>query len=144
MAATPNFKNGIADNRDLLLISPLLRAVGAGTLDLNTMIVDYGLDAKVVGSFEGQGGKSMDDLVGLTVPMTIKGDVADPSIMVDLPRFAAVLAKSGFKIAGSVIEGVGDVLEGIGNSLSGGKAGSGDKTDKNPVQKLGGAIKNLF
>ncbi len=144
VSATANIKNGIADNRDLLLKSPLLRAVGAGTLDLNTMIVDYGLDAKVVGSFEGQGGKSMDDLVGLTVPMTIKGDVADPSIMVDLPRFAAVLAKSGFKIAGSVIEGVGDVLEGIGNSLRGGKAGSGDKTDKNPVQKLGGAIKNLF
>jgi len=145
VSATANIKNGIADNRDLLLKSPLLRGAGAGKVNLNTMKIDYALDAKVVGTLEGQGGKGMKDLVGLTVPMTIKGDVADPSVMVDLPRFAAILAKSGFKVAGSVIEGVGDVIEGIGNTFSGKKkAGSGSDTKKNPVQELGGAIKKLF
>ncbi|NDV25595.1 AsmA family protein [Desulfovibrio sp. JC010] len=145
VSATANIKNGIADNRDLLLKSPLLRAAGAGQLNLNTMKIDYALDTKVVGTLEGQGGKGMKDLVGLTVPMTIKGDVADPSVMVDLPRFAAILAKSGFKVAGSVIEGVGDVLEGIGNTFSGKKkVGSGEESKKNPVQELGGAIKKLF
>lgn len=129
----------------MLLKSPLLRAAGAGKLDLNTMKIDYGLDAKVVGTLEGQGGKGMQDLVGLTVPMTITGDVADPSVMVDLPRFAAILAKSGFKVAGSVIEGVGDVLEGIGNTFTGKKkSGTDEETKKNPVQELGGAIKKLF
>ncbi|MFW5499571.1 MULTISPECIES: AsmA family protein [unclassified Maridesulfovibrio] len=145
VSATAKIKNGIADNRDLLLKSPLLRAAGAGKLDLNTMKIDYGLDAKVVGTLEGQGGKGMQDLVGLTVPMTITGDVADPSVMVDLPRFAAILAKSGFKVAGSVIEGVGDVLEGIGNTFTGKKkSGTEEETKKNPVQELGGAIKKLF
>ena len=145
VSATAKIKNGIADNRDLLLKSPLLRAAGAGKVDLNTMKIDYGLDAKVVGTLEGQGGKGMQDLVGLTVPMTITGDVADPSVMVDLPRFAAILAKSGFKVAGSVIEGVGDVLEGIGNTFTGKKkSGTGEETKKNPVQELGGAIKKLF
>lgn len=145
VSATALIKNGIADNRDLLMKSPLLRAGGAGQVDLNTMKIDYGLDAKVVGTLEGQGGKGMKDLLGLTVPVTIKGDVADPSIMVDLPRFAAILAKSGFKVAGSVIEGVGDVLEGIGNTFRGKKkVGSGEESKKNSVQKLGGAIKKLF
>ncbi|WP_421902952.1 AsmA family protein [Maridesulfovibrio sp.] len=145
VSATANIKNGVADNRDLLLKSPLLRAAGAGKVDLNTMKIDYGLDAKVVGTLEGQGGKGMKDLVGLTVPMTITGDVADPSVMVDLPRFAAILAKSGFKVVGSVIEGVGDVIEGIGETFSGKKkTGSGEDTKKNPVQEIGGAIKKLF
>ena len=145
VSATAKITNGIADNRDLLMKSPLLRAAGAGKLDLNTMVVDYALDAKVVGTLEGQGGKSMKDLIGLTVPVTIKGDVADPSVMVDMPRFAAILAKSGFRIAGSVIEGVGDVIEGIGNTFSGSKkSGSENETKKNPVQEIGGAIKKLF
>ncbi|WP_320174671.1 AsmA family protein [Maridesulfovibrio sp.] len=145
VSATAKIKNGVADNRDLLLKSPLLRASGAGNVDLNTMKIDYELDAKVVGTLEGQGGKGMQDLVGLTVPMTITGDVADPSVMVDLPRFAAILAKSGFKVVGSVIEGVGDVLEGIGNTFTGKeKSGSSGETQKNPVQELGGAIKKLF
>lgn len=145
VSATANIKNGIADNRDLIMKSPLLRAAGAGKIDLNTMKIDYGLDTKIVGTFEGQGGKGMKDLVGLTVPVTIKGDVADPSIMVNLPRFAAILAKSGFKIAGSVIEGVGDVIEGIGDTFSGKKkSGTDDKSGKNPVQELGNTIKRLF
>ncbi|NDV22599.1 AsmA family protein [Desulfovibrio sp. JC022] len=145
VSATAVIKNGVADNRDLLMQSPLLRAAGAGKVDLNTMKIDYGLDTKIVGTLEGQGGKGMKDLIGLTVPVTITGDVADPSVMVDLPRFAAVLAKSGFKVVGSVIEGVGDVLEGIGDTFSGKKkAGSGDESKKNPVQELGGAIKKLF
>ncbi len=145
VSATAKITNGIADNRDLLMKSPLLRAAGAGKLDLNKMLVDYDLDAKVVGTLEGQGGKGMKDLIGLTVPVTIKGDVADPSIMVDMPRFAAILAKSGFSIAGSVIEGVGDVLQGIGNTFSGSKKSDTEtETKKNPVQEIGGAIKNLF
>lgn len=145
VSATATITKGVAVNKDLLMQSPLLRAAGKGTMDLNTMTLDYGLDAKVVGTLEGQGGKDMKDLVGLTVPMTIKGAVSDPSIMVDLPRFAIILAKSGFKVAGSVIEGVGDVLEGIGNTFTGKKStGTKKESDKNPVQEIGNTIKKLF
>ncbi len=147
VSATATIKKGVADNRDLLMKSPLLRASGEGTLDLNSMMVDYALDAKIVGTLEGQGGKGMKDLVGLTVPVTVKGAVADPSIMVDLPKFAAVLARSGFELVGSVIEGVGDVLEGIGNTITGKKSsstGTEDETKKNPVQEIGNTIKKLF
>lgn len=145
VSATAAISNGVAVNKDLLMQSPLLRAAGAGSMDLNSMTVDYGLDAKIVGTLEGQGGKGMEDLIGLTVPITISGAVADPSIMVNLPKFAIILAKSGFKVAGSVIEGVGDVLEGIGNTFSG-KKGTETKSDekKNPVQEIGNSIKKLF
>lgn len=145
VSATATITKGVAVNKDLLMQSPLLRAAGTGTMDLNTMTLDYGLDAKIVGTLEGQGGKEMKDLVGLTVPITIKGAVSDPSIMVDLPRFAIILAKSGFKVAGSVIEGVGDVLEGIGSTFTGKKSTKTSKeSDKNPVQELGNTIKKLF
>ncbi|WP_320170641.1 AsmA family protein [Maridesulfovibrio sp.] len=144
VSATATIKNGVAVNKDLVMQSPLLRAAGQGSLDLNTMKIDYALDAKIVGTLEGQGGKGMDDLIGLTVPFTVTGEVADPSVMVDLPKFTVILAKSGFKIVGSVIEGVGNVLEGIGNTLSGKKSSGTESKDKNPVQELGNTLKKLF
>ena len=145
VSATATIKKGVAVNKDLLMKSPLLRASGEGSMNLNTMTLDYGLDAKIVGTLEGQGGKSMNDLIGLTVPVTISGAVADPSIMVDLPRFAIILAKSGFSIVGSVVEGVGDVIQGLGDTLSGRKSsGSTNDKEKNPVQKLGNTLKKFF
>ncbi|MBI9112324.1 AsmA family protein [Maridesulfovibrio ferrireducens] len=145
VSATAKIDKGVAVNKDLVLKSPLLRADGAGKMDLNTMTLDYALDAKIVGSLEGQGGKSSKDLVGLTVPVNITGAVADPSIMVDLPRFAVILAKSGFSIVGNVLEGVQNTLEGIGKTFTG-KSGEKSTTepDKNPVKKIGDTIKSLF
>ncbi|OEU65515.1 MAG: AsmA family protein [Desulfovibrio sp. S3730MH75] len=136
---------GVAVNKDLVLKSPLFRADGKGNLNLNNMILDYGVDAKIVGSLVGQGGKSSDDLIGLTVPLNITGPVADPSIMVDLPRFAVILAESGFTIVNSVIGGVKDALEGLGKTITGkgDSTSSGDqKTD--PVKKIGDSIKSFF
>ncbi|KAJ0346609.1 hypothetical protein COL154_013879, partial [Colletotrichum chrysophilum] len=47
-------KNGLVDNQDLKLMSPLLRVNGAGTANLPTQKIDYGLKVSVVGSTEGQ------------------------------------------------------------------------------------------
>lgn len=74
--------NGVAKNDDLRLASPLLRASGAGTVDLNQRSLDYVVRPKVVASLAGQGGKT--DLTGLEVPLHITGSWEDPAIEPDI------------------------------------------------------------
>ncbi len=77
-------KNGVVDNRDLDAKSPLLRVQGAGTADIAKETLDYRLKVAVVGSLSGQGGQTLQDLKGLTIPLRIHGPFADPGIRVEL------------------------------------------------------------
>jgi AsmA protein len=74
--------NGVAKNDDLRLASPLLRASGAGTVDLRQRSLDYVVRPKVVASIAGQGGTT--DLTGLEVPLHITGSWEDPAIQPDI------------------------------------------------------------
>ncbi len=73
-------RNGVFSSDDLDLQAPLLRAGGKGQADLNTESVDYLINAKLVGSVEGQQGKSADELAGLAIPVSIKGPFSGPKI----------------------------------------------------------------
>jgi AsmA protein len=73
-------KRGVFTSDDLDLQAPLLRAGGRGSADLNTETVDYLFEAKLVGTVEGQQGKSADELAGLAIPVSVKGPFADPKI----------------------------------------------------------------
>ena len=73
-------KNGVFSSDDLDLQAPLMRAGGKGSADLNTETVNYQVNAKLVGSVEGQQGKAADELAGLGIPVSIKGPFADPKI----------------------------------------------------------------
>ena len=74
--------NGIASNRDLSLVGPLLRLTGEGTVSLPPRTLDYIARPKLVASLEGQGGAN--GLGGLEVPVRIKGPWSNPSIAPDL------------------------------------------------------------
>lgn len=73
-------KNGIFSSDDLDLQAPLLRVGGKGSANLVEETVDYIVDAKLVGSIEGQQGDSADQLSGLNIPVGIKGPFDDPKI----------------------------------------------------------------
>ncbi len=73
-------RNGVFSSDDLDLQAALLRAGGKGQADLNTDTVDYLINAKIVGSVEGQQGKSADELAGLAIPVSIKGPFTDPKV----------------------------------------------------------------
>jgi AsmA protein len=73
-------KNGVFSSDDLDLQAPLLRVGGKGSANLNTEMVDYQVNAKLVGSVEGQQGGSADDLAGLEIPVGIKGPFNAPRI----------------------------------------------------------------
>jgi AsmA protein len=74
--------DGIAKNDDLKLLSPLLRAGGAGTVNLPERSLDYTLRPKLVASIAGQGGKQ--DLAGLEIPVHVSGPWGEPNIAPDI------------------------------------------------------------
>ena len=79
-----NAKNGVINNQDLALMSPLLRIQGAGTADLAKELIDYTLGVSIVETSKGQQGKELADLKGLTIPVKISGTFNDPKPTVDL------------------------------------------------------------
>jgi AsmA protein len=90
--------DGVFSSDDLDLQAPLLRIGGKGMANLNSELIDYRVDAKLVGTLKGQQGDSADQLAGLTIPVRIKGPFTAPEIDVLLDdllkaRMAAEKAK---------------------------------------------------
>ncbi len=67
MTSTWTLTSGVAENKDLKLVSPLLRVGGAGRIALPAREVDYMLRPKLVASLQGQGGGA-EALSGLRNP----------------------------------------------------------------------------
>ncbi len=76
--------NGIARNSDLVAQSPLLRVSGQGQVNLVEETVDYRVNASIVGTLEGQGGKELSELRDLTIPLRIRGPLTQPKFSVEL------------------------------------------------------------
>jgi AsmA protein len=77
-------RKGVFSSDDLDLQAPLLRVGGEGSANLNSEVVDYLVNAKLVGTIEGQQGGTADQLAGLEIPVRIKGPFSDPEIDVQL------------------------------------------------------------
>jgi len=77
-------KNGLISNKDLAVMSPLLRVNGAGTANLPTEAINYNVKVAIVETSKGQGGKELDDLKGLKIPVKITGTFQEPKPKVDL------------------------------------------------------------
>lgn len=73
LKASFNIRNGVAHNDDLMVKSPLLRLGGNGDIDIGAGSMDYVAKATVVGTLEGQGGKELSQLRGVTVPVRVAG-----------------------------------------------------------------------
>ncbi|HMN38902.1 MAG TPA: AsmA family protein [Hyphomicrobium sp.] len=82
LAGSFTINNGVAQNQDLRMTSPLLRVTGAGTVQMPPRTVDYLVKPKLVASLEGQKGKT--DLSGLEVPVRISGSWDKPKFEPDL------------------------------------------------------------
>ena len=93
LRGTGVIRNGVVSNRDLYLASPILRVKGEGQVDLVKETVDYRLTAKIVGSLEGQGGKGMEELKGIPIPVRLTGPLAQPKPTVDAEALVKALAE---------------------------------------------------
>jgi AsmA protein len=101
ITGTANVTNGIVRNRDLRAQSPLLRVEGTGDIDLPKEGIDYEVTAKIVGSLKGQGGKGLEDLKGVPIPVQLSGTFAEPKYKIRLDK---VLKESAQKEVTEKIE----------------------------------------
>ncbi|CAG19584.1 hypothetical protein [Photobacterium profundum] len=62
----------------------MLRIDGKGNTHLVSERLDFIINTSVVASSKGQGGKGIDDIADLTVPVNVKGDWAKPTFALDL------------------------------------------------------------
>jgi AsmA protein len=128
--------DGIAKNDDLQLASPLLRATGAGSIDLPARSLDYTVKPKVVANLSGQGGEK--NVRGLEIPVHITGPWEEPQIK---PDIAGVInnpdAIEAAKEIGKELKGksAGEIVEGL---FGKGENGEPSKAEKLLDKFLGG------
>jgi AsmA protein len=114
MSASFKIANGVARNDDLSAKSPFLRATGAGTIDLVQGRIDY--LAKATITSQGQEGKDLADLNGLTVPVRLTGPLDNVSWRLEFGALAGELAKrEAQKQLGKQLDkkGLGGALKGL-------------------------------
>lgn len=111
-------RKGVAHNSDLSAKSPLLRLGGAGDIDIGANSMDYVAKATVVGSLEGQGGKELAALKGITVPVRVSGPFDALKYTLDFNALAGELVKQKVEekkeeLKTRVQEGLKEQLKGL-------------------------------
>jgi AsmA protein len=84
LTATIKLANGIASTNNLAMQSPMLRIKGEGDANYIEETANVLIQTSVVGSLKGQGGKDINDLKDLTIPVRVFGPWASPEYKVEL------------------------------------------------------------
>lgn len=84
LTGTFTMQNGVATNRDLKMIGPLVRLGGDGIVSLPGESVDYNVEPRIVASLQGQGAD--DGKSGLLLPFRVHGPWDRPKVTPDLKR----------------------------------------------------------
>lgn len=83
---------GVVRMDDLQAKAPAFRLRGKGVLaDLRNDAIDYRLNLKVANTARGAGGKELSELLGLDLPVNIKGPLDAPKVELDWGRVLAAL-----------------------------------------------------
>ncbi|MGB7997525.1 MAG: AsmA family protein [Photobacterium halotolerans] len=83
LTATFMLKDGKAATNNMHLASPLLRVDGKGNTDLTEQSLAFQIDTSVVATSKGQGGKSVDEVADITVPLDITGTWQAPDYAIN-------------------------------------------------------------
>jgi AsmA protein len=104
---------------------------GEGEINIGEGTLNYLVKASIVGTAKGQGGRELEDLRGVTVPVRIAGPLAAPSYQLDFRAMATDSAK----------EKVKDALR---KRLGGAAKDEASKEGTQSGDKLKDALKGLF
>ncbi len=129
ITGTFTITNGVLQNDDLQMLSPLFRVTGEGTVEMPPRTVNYRITPKVVASGEGQGGNTQ--AAGLMVPVIVSGPWSNLSYKPDLAGALQETLKDPAKAG----EAVKDTLK----NITGG--GDGDGESSNPVGRIRGLLR---
>ena len=118
LTASFTIANGVASNQDMKLSGPVVRATGAGQINIPAQTLDYTVKPKV--SVPGQADLSA-ALAGVDVPVRVSGPWAKPNVRAE----------------GASVSNVPKAIEAakeIGRKLK----------DNEKIKEIGGALKGLF
>ena len=76
--------SGVLTTDYLTATNPAFRFTGEGTVDIGNERINFLAKPTVVETTEGSGGKGLDDLRGLTVPIRVTGTFDDPKYTIDI------------------------------------------------------------
>ncbi|MGX9418943.1 AsmA family protein [Vibrio sp. WJH972] len=134
LTATLKLANGELSTNNLAMQSPLLRIHGKGSTNYINEKIKFWLDTAVVGSLEGQGGASVDDLKDITIPVEIKGSWSKPDLDIPLDeilkqRARKKITKEKTKLDEKIDEEVDRLQEKINSKIK-------DEQTKDTMNKL--------
>ncbi len=108
MTATLKLSNGVVTTDNMQAQSPLLRVRGNGKANYLNETVDFTISTSIVGTLEGQGGKNIDELKDITIPINISGKWAEPKFKL---VFDDVLKEKAQKEIGRGVEKLKDKIK---------------------------------
>ncbi|WP_070967282.1 AsmA family protein [Vibrio sonorensis] len=128
LTATLKLNKGNVSTDDLQMQSPLLRIRGQGSANYIAQTVDFTVSTSVVGSLEGQGGKDIDELKDVTIPINVSGSWNEPKFKL---VFDDVLKQKAKK---EIDRGLKKLDEKLGDKIK----------DEKTKDAINGLIKGLF
>lgn len=147
LSASFRIDKGQAVTTDLNLIGPLVRVTGAGTIALDTKMMGFRVEPKLVMTTEGQGRTS--DPVGFGIPVMITGAWSQPRIYPDMagvldnPDAAyARLREMGKGLFGPDGAGLGNILNSFGLGGAATPGGGNAAGNANPLTQGQGQGQN--
>lgn len=147
LSGSANIKSGLLQNQDLLLKSPFFRISGRGKANLISESIDYLTEVSIVETSKGQGGKELEELKGLTIPVKIGGSFSEPKFTPDLKAMIGDETKRKAKekieekkgeLKGKLLEKLG--VEGDGSAENNVEADQ--TTPESPKEVLEDKLKN--
>lgn len=130
-SASGKFVNGVLKTDTLDAKSPLLRLTGAGEIDLVNETISYVAKPTIVETSQGQGGKELDALRGVTIPIQLSGSMYTPKYQV---MFGDIAKQQATKQIQKQFESRQEDIQKKLNEKLGDKLGG----------ELGGALGKLF
>ncbi|USD31682.1 MULTISPECIES: AsmA family protein [Vibrio] len=128
MKATLKLNKGNVSTKDLTMQSPLLRIRGNGSANYLNQTVDFTVSTSIVGTLEGQGGKDIDELRDVTIPINISGSWQQPKFKL---VFDDVLKQKAQK---EIDRGLKKLDEKLGDKIK----------DEKTKEAVNGLLKGLF
>lgn len=150
LSGSANIKSGLLQNQDLLMKSPFFRIKGRGKANLVSESIDYLTEVSIVETSKGQGGKDLDSLKGLTIPVKIGGTFTDPKFRPDLKAVISddlknkakeKIDKEKDKLKGKLLDKLGISNDDAANDDAGSESGS---SEEKLEDKLKNKLKGLF
>ncbi|HEY4342827.1 MAG TPA: AsmA family protein [Parvibaculum sp.] len=133
---------GILTNKDLKMLSPLIRLAGSGTVDLPNQTLNYRLEPKIAATLEGQGGS---EAKGIEVPVIIDGPWASPRFRPDLASMIQNREQTIETIKSLKGEGGKELLKGLlGGGQKSDTPADGAAKPESGTTKPKDALKKLF